>query len=92
MQLFLVRHWGTQDDGPKRMITDGLYAVRAANQEDCAQYLLRNEERHVHGQDAIDKLKDIREAVAKAKQLPLLGEFKHEKMVASFYQHWSDYI
>jgi len=90
MQLFLVRYWGEKEDHHRN--TDGLYAVRAATQEDCAQYLLRSQERHTHGQDAIDVLKRIREAVAKANQLPLLGEFKHEKMVASFQQHWSDFI
>jgi len=90
MQLFLVRHWETEEETIRQ--TDGLYAVRAANQEDCAQFLLRHRESPKPGQETTDILKHIRQSVAKAKQLPLLGEFKHEKMVEDFGYHWNDFI
>jgi len=90
MKLFLVWRWETEAKYPE--IIDGMYAVRAANPEDCAQFLLRSKEKPTPGQDTTDMLKRIRESVAKAKTLNLQGKFKYEEIVDAFEKHWSDFI
>ena len=90
MQLFLVWRWETQDSHPKT--TGGLYAVRAANREDCAQLLLRREQRTTPELATMQELQHIRKSVATAITQNLQGKFKYEKIVDAFEQHWSHFI
>ena len=91
MKLFMVWHWGTAEEA-ETGIRGGIYIVRAAKSEDCVQFLLRTKERPAPGQDTTDVLKRIREMVAQAKTVDLNEEFKHEKIVDSFENHWYDHI
>ena len=87
MKLFLVFHWGVAGEaGPQ----GGIYAVRASNREDCVQFLLRTKKRPAPAQDTTDVLKRIRRMVAQADTVDLNAEFKHEKMVQYFENHFYD--
>jgi len=90
MQLFLVRRWETKDPYPRT--TGGMYAVRAANREDCAQFLLRREQRTTPAPDTTEELKHIRKSVATAKTQNLRGKFKYAKIVDAYENDWSDKI
>ena len=89
MKIFFVWYWGKVQ--PDHGIQSGIYAVRAANPEDCAQFLLRTEEKPESGQDTTDILKQIRESVASATTVDLQGRFKHEKMVSKFENNYLDF-
>ena len=91
MKLFMVWHWGTAEEA-ETGIRGGIYIVRAANPGDCVQFLLRTKERPAPGQDTTDVLKRIRDMVARAQTVDLNEEFKHEKIVDSFENHWYDHI
>jgi len=73
-------------------ILDGMYAVRAANPEDCAHFLLRTKVRPRPGQDTTGVMERIRENVNKARHVNLSGSFKHEKLVDLFENRENDYI
>ena len=66
--------------------------MRAANREDCAQFLLRREQRTTPALDTMEELKHIRERVATAKTQNLQGKYKYEKIVDAFENDWSDRI
>ena len=89
MKLFMVWHWGTAEEA-RTGITGGMYVVRAANPEDCVQFLLRTKERPAPAQDTNDVLKRIRHMVARADTVDLNAEFKHEKMVQFCENHFYD--
>jgi len=89
MKLFFVWYWGEVE--PHYGIQSGIYAVRAANPEDCAQFLLHTREKPEPGQDTTDMLKRIREMVARATSVKLLGRFKLEAMVAHLENDFLDF-
>jgi len=89
MKIFFVWYWG--EVGWFVGISTGLYAVRAANREDCAQFILRTREKPEPGQDTADILKRIRESVAKATTVELRHRFKDEKMVDHLEIDFLDY-
>ena len=89
MKLFMVWHWGTAEEA-ETGIRGGIYIVRAANPEDCVQFLLRTKERPAPAQDTTDVLKRIRRMVAQADTVDLNAEFKREKMVQYFENHFHD--
>ena len=79
MKTFFVRYW--EEIGWFSGIQSGLYAVRAANREDCAQFILHSRENLEPGQATTDMLKSIREKVAEATSVNLHGKFYFKKMV-----------
>jgi len=79
MKTFFVRYWG--EIGWFSGIQSGLYAVRAANREDCAQFILRWWKDHEPNLATMDMIKSIREKVAEGKSVNLHGKFNSEKMV-----------
>ena len=79
MKIFFVRYWGKI--GYYSGIQSGLYVVRAANPEDCAQFIFRWWENREPEQATTDMLKSIREKVAEATSVKQHGKFDFEKMV-----------
>jgi len=79
MKMFFVRYWG--EIGWCSGQQSGLYVVRAANPEDCAQFIFRWWENLVYTSTTPDMLNRIREKVAEAKSVKLLGRFSSEEMV-----------
>jgi hypothetical protein len=73
-------------------ILGGLYAVRAANPEDCAHFLLRTKVRPTPGQDTTGVMERIRENIKRGSHVDLSGTFKHEKLVDCFENHENDFI
>jgi len=89
MKIFFVWYWGKAE--PHHGVQSGMYTVRAANPEDCAQFLLRTREKPEPGQDTTDMLKRIRIMVARATAVNLYGRFNDEKMVDHFEVDFWDY-
>ena len=89
MKIFFVWYWGgvVQHHG----IQSGIYAVRAANPEDCAQFLLRTRENPEPWQDTTNMLKRIREMVARATTINLHSKFKLDKMVDHLENNFLDF-
>jgi len=89
MKIFFVWYWGEVE--PHHRLQGGIYAVRAANPELCAQFLLRTKETPTPGQDTAAVLQRIRESVASATTVKLHGRFKHAKMVSEFENDYLDF-
>jgi len=80
MNLYLVRYW-KDEKKPHHQIYDGLYAVRAANQEDCAKLLFNFRTKYTTAQDKIDVLERIRPKVAEAVTTRLSGRYWNAKLL-----------
>ena len=79
MKMFFVRYWGQVE--PFWGIQSGLYIVRAANREDCAQYILRWWATLKFEPTSDDMLDRVREKVAEAKTVKIHGMFSSEEMM-----------
>jgi len=79
MKMFFVKYWG--EIAPWSGQQSGLYVVRAANREDCAQCILRWWETLEFESTSPDMLNRIREKVAEAKSVKIHGMFSSEEMI-----------
>jgi len=80
MNLYLVNYWADEDH-PHHHIYQGLYAVRAANQEDCAELLFEFRTTYTNAQDKIEVLERIRAKVAEAVTTRLGGRYRNAKLL-----------
>jgi len=80
MNLYLVKYWADEDN-PHPFIYEGLYAVRAANQEDCAELLFNFRTKFTTAQDKMDVLQRIRPKVAEAVTTRLSGRYWNAKLL-----------
>jgi len=80
MNLYLVGYW-KDELKPHHHIYDGLYAVRAANQEDCAELLFEFRTLNPTAQEKIDVLERIRSKVAEAVTTRLSGRYRNAKLL-----------
>jgi len=87
MKMFFVRYWG--EIGFFTSQQSGLYVVRAANREDCAQFIFRWWNNRVYKSTTTD-IKGIREKVAEGQSVNLHGKFNSEKMLDSEECHAED--
>jgi len=88
MKMFFVRYWGEVE--PWYGQQTGLYVVRAANREDCAQCILRWWATRKFRSISDDMLDRVRKKVAEAKTVKIHGMFSSAEVIDSEACHADD--